>query len=837
MIYSPKEVEQKWQNIWQDNNDFSVDEKHAQRPYYVLEMFPYPSGKIHMGHVRNYVIGDVMARFAKLQGYDVLHPMGWDAFGLPAENAAIERGIHPKTWTISNIEAMKKQLVQLGLSFDWRRTFATCDDDYYRYEQAFFLDFYRHGLAYRRESFVNWDPVENTVLANEQVVDGRGWRSGAPVERKKLAQWFLKITDYADELLNGLDDLRDWPENVTLMQRNWIGKSFGAEINFTVQGRGEIVTVFSTRPETLFGASFVAIATHHPLAEALVRDNSQLADFIVKCDSLGTSESAIEAQEKLGYDTGLRLLHPLGGDDIPLYVANFVLMDYGTGAVFGCPAHDERDFEFASKYKLSIKRVISGDQVLPYTEYDGVMIDSGFLNGLSVLDARNAAIDKLEQTKNGIRKTTYRLRDWGVSRQRYWGCPIPIIYCDECGVVPVPKEQLPVVLPDDVTFDGGGNPLSQHPTWKHTKCPSCGSAAQRETDTFDTFFESSWYFFRYIIPRGDPFAQPEVLAKWLPVNHYIGGVEHAVMHLLYARFFTLALKTIGLSPISMPFKKLLTQGMVCHASYKRADGTWMYPEDVDIDKKICRQTGQSVTVGRSEKMSKSKKNLVDPQVILDKYGADTARLFVLSDTPPERDMDWSNEGLEGAWRYIQRLYRLALKAMEIKGVAETTKASPKHDVLILMHKTIRDVSEDLTICHTNRAIARLREFSNKLEDLKIDNVNDAVVLWYGMRALLIMLSPFVPHLAEELWQKMGNTQRLSISKWPVFNEKYLVADTVIMAIQINGKRRGEISVPITADNTQIEKMVLGNQFIIPYVADKIVKKVIIVPQRIVNIVI
>ena len=839
MRYHPKDTEAKWQVTWDQAGDFCVDTETAKRPYYVLEMFPYPSGKIHMGHVRNYVIGDVMARFARAKGYDVLHPMGWDAFGLPAENAAIERGVAPQDWTLQNIAAMQVQLKKLGLSYDWGRSFATCDPEYYRHEQAFFLDFYQRGLAYRRESWVNWDPVEHTVLANEQVVDGKGWRSGAPIEKKKLAQWFLKITDYSEALLSGLNDLTDWPEAVTLMQKNWIGKSSGAHINFDIQNKTgqqiDTVTVFSTRPETLFGAAFVAIAPHHPLAEALAHQDADLSAFIAECDAAGTSEAAIESQEKKGYDTGLLAVHPMGGGNVPLYVANFVLMDYGTGAVFGCPAHDARDYAFAESYGLPIRRVVDSDRPLPDTESEGVMIHSDGLDGLSVADAKEAAIKKLDALAKGSRKITYRLRDWGVSRQRYWGCPIPIMYCGDCGIVPVPKDQLPVTLPSDVVFSGGGNPLAAHPTWKHVSCPQCGGKAERETDTFDTFFESSWYFFRYINPQGDPFTQPEVLKQWLPVNHYIGGIEHAVMHLLYARFFTLALNTLGLSPVTVPFQKLLTQGMVCHASYKRADGVWLYPEDVIIQGGAaqCRTTGQAVTVGRAEKMSKSKKNLVDPEAIIEAYGADTARLFVLSDTPPERDMEWSEDGLEGAWRYGQRVYRLAHKAIE----AGRGGGAPERSVLVLMNKTLRDVAEDLSQCHTNRAIARIRELSNCLEALNPSNPADQAGLWEGTRVVLMLLSPFMPHLTEELWQAMGESARLSKTVWPAPDPAYLQQTEVTLAVQINGKRRGEITVATDADVASIEQMALSDPQILPYLSGQTVKKVIVVPGRIVSVVV
>ncbi len=743
--YNPRETETKWQRIWEEEETFRAQLSTSAPKYYVLEMFPYPSGSIHMGHVRNYTLGDVMARFKRAQGFNVLHPMGWDAFGLPAENAAIERNTHPATWTYANIEAMRKQLKTIGLSYDWSREFATCSPDYYKYEQAFFLKFLEHGLAYRKESYVNWDPVDNTVLANEQVIEGRGWRSGAPVERRKLSQWFLRISNYAEDLLSALDGLDHWPEKVRAMQERWIGKSTGAVLKLRVvshesQLAQETLEIYTTRPDTIFGMSFCAIAPNHPLAIQLMAHNRHLSSFIEECNSLGTSEEAIEKAEKKGFNTGLRVRHPFEEREVPLFVANFVLMDYGTGAIFGCPAHDQRDFEFAKKYGLPIievvrdKKPVSGIQhseasnstecmTEPYTG-DGFLINSGFLNGLTVQEAKTHAIAELEKQGAGTAKINYRLRDWGVSRQRYWGCPIPIIYCATCGTVPVPEKDLPVMLPEDVSFDKPGNPLAHHPGWKHVACPKCGKPAERETDTFDTFFESSWYFARFTDTAAGQAFNAQALAYWMPVDCYIGGIEHAVLHLLYSRFFTRALNACGLMPAQEPFKRLETQGMICHETYKSASGKWLGPDDIEKrpdGSAISRSSGEPITVGRVEKMSKSKRNTVDPTDIIASYGADAARLFMLSDSPPERDLEWTDAGIEGAWRYINRVWRLVLGGAQHSEKSDHLPESQMLNAECLklrqaLHRTIANVTQDIEKFHFNKAVARIRELTNVLEE-------------------------------------------------------------------------------------------------------------------------
>lgn len=850
--YNVRETESKWQGVWEERQSFATTEDASRPKYYVLEMFPYPSGRIHMGHVRNYTLGDVVARYKRAKGFNVLHPMGWDAFGLPAENAAIQNNAHPAKWTYENIAAMRTQLKSMGLSYDWSREVATCAPEYYRHEQKMFLDFLKAGLVYRKESWVNWDPVENTVLANEQVIDGRGWRSGALVEKRLLNQWFLKITAYAEDLLKGLKTLDRWPERVRLMQENWIGRSEGLRVNFDLQGRADKVEIYTTRPDTLHGAAFVAIAANHPLAAELAKDNPALADFIAECNRMGTSEAALETAEKKGFATGLKALNPLvEGQALPVYVANFVLMDYGTGAIFGCPAHDQRDLDFARKYDLPVKVVVAPKDIDPasivigseaYAE-DGILVNSPGLNGLSVAEAKAKVIDEMESRGIGQRSVNYRLRDWGVSRQRYWGCPIPVIHCEKCGVVPVPEKDLPVRLPDDVTFDKPGNPLAHHPTWKQTTCPCCGAPARRETDTFDTFFESSWYFARYTSPHAtDRGFTREAADYWLSVDQYIGGIEHAVLHLLYSRFFTRALKTCGYLNVEEPFAGLLTQGMICHETYKDQDGKWLFPTQVErtADGALVEiEKGRPVTQGRSEKMSKSKKNVVDPAGIIETYGADTARLFMLSDSPPERDLDWTEAGIDGAFRYVNRLWRMVIAPQVTLPAIGTAKPDNFADAALKVrrqtHKTIVAVGEDLDRFHFNKAVARLRELTNALADLK-DCDGAGWALREGLEALVRLIGPMLPHLGEELWSELGYQTLLVDSPWPEFDSSLLVEDNVTVAVQINGKLRGTIDLPKDVSQDVAQAAALALPSVISALEGKTPRKVIVVPNRIVNVV-
>jgi len=850
--YNHKKTEAKWQDEWTQRDCFRVTEDPDRPKYYVLEMFPYPSGRIHMGHVRNYTLGDVVARYKKARGFNVLHPMGWDAFGLPAENAAIENRVHPGKWTRENIADMRRQLKSMGLSYDWSREIATCEPEYYKHEQKMFLDFLEAGLVYRKESWVNWDPVENTVLANEQVVDGKGWRSGVPVEKRKLAQWNLKITAFAEELRADLESLERWPEKVRIMQENWIGRSEGAYVRFRLVGRDDRLEVYTTRPDTLFGMSFCALAANHPLAQELAEGDSGLRDFIAECNRLGTSEAAIETAEKLGYDTGVEVAHPfVEGETVPLYVANFVLMDYGTGAIFGCPAHDQRDLDFARKYGLGVVPVVAPADADPegvviedeaFIE-DGVLINSDFLNGLDVPGAKTRVIEELESLDAGKGAVNYRLRDWGVSRQRYWGCPIPVIHCGDCGVVPVPAAALPVTLPEDVTLDEPGNPLARHPSWKKVDCPVCGKAAERETDTFDTFFESSWYFARFCSPGADDIGFTRAAADyWLPVDQYIGGIEHAVLHLLYSRFFTRALRRCGYLDIDEPFAGLLTQGMVCHATYRDADGNWLLPDDVDrLDEGAWqrRDNGAPVTLGRSEKMSKSKKNVVDPEGIIDTYGADTARLFMLSDSPPNRDLDWTDAGIEGAWRYINRLWRLVDGPGGGVGQGDAPAELPEKSlaVLRLAHKTIAGVSDDLDKFHFNKAVARLRELTNALDEFDLDDKAGAWVYRESLEILVRLLAPMLPHLTEEIWAALGHETLLVDTPWPEADPEFIVDDVVTVAVQVNGKLRGTVDLPKDCAGDDAEEAALGLDTVIAAMGEKAPRKVIVVPNRIINVVV
>ncbi|MES2961230.1 MAG: leucine--tRNA ligase [Pseudomonadota bacterium] len=850
--YNHKTAEKKWQQSWEEKAIFKFDENSAKEKYYVLEMFPYPSGKIHMGHLRNYTIGDAIARFKKLQGFNVLHPMGFDAFGLPAENAALEHKVHPEKWTLENIKTMSADLKSIGLSLDWSRQVVTCLPDYYKHEQKIFIDFLKAGLAYQKESFVNWDPIDQTVLANEQVIDGRGWRSGALVEKKKLNQWFLKVSDFSEELLSELKNLKGWDERVLTMQERWIGKSEGQIIDFKVADSDSKIPVYTTRPDTLFGASFIGISPHHPIAQELAQKNPEIKTFIEICNRNAVDEQTIEKQEKTGIKTGLQVVHPLDPNwKLDVYIANFVLMEYGTGAIFACPAHDVRDFEFAKKYNLPIKQVVGPVAVhhadssipnilveplddnerlkelnLPYLE-DGIIINSDFLNGLTCAQAKEKVFEILSAKGEATKKINYRLRDWGVSRQRYWGCPIPVLYLEDGTIVSVPEEELPVELPKDVEFNGLGNPLAQHPTWKYTTYK--GQKAIRETDTFDTFFESSWYYLRYISQPQDKAFDKEAANKFMPVDQYIGGVEHAVLHLLYARFFTKALKKCGYLDISEPFANLLTQGMVCHQTFKdKATGKWIFPSDA------AARPADEVILGRSEKMSKSKKNVVDPSHIVESYGADTARLFMLSDTPASRDLDWSEGGIDGAWKYINRLWKLVASNIDDKGEGEVLAS---HPITKLTHKTISIVKEEFEKMGFNRSIAKIREFSNALEKFEPKSATDKKVMNFALNNLVILISPIMPHLAEELWEKLGNKTLVSAEKFPDFDPALILEDEVGVAVQVAGKLRAVIQMPKGTAKEEMEKLAFENENVKKFIEGKEVKKVISVPDKLVNIVV
>ncbi|PZP57515.1 MAG: leucine--tRNA ligase [Micavibrio aeruginosavorus] len=845
--YNIRETEEKWRRIWDEQNTFKVTEDKSKPKYYVLAMLPYPSGRIHIGHVRNYSLSDVVARYRKAKGYNVLNPMGWDAFGLPAENAAIERNLHPSDWTYSNIAQMKSQLLSMGLAIDWSREVATCHPGYYKHQQKMFLDLYKNDLAYRKESMVNWDPVDNTVLANEQVIDGKGWRTGAAVERRKLNQWFFRITKYADELLDAIPTLERWPEKVRLMQENWINRSQGARVTWDVAGTGDKIDVFTTRPDTLFGASFIAIAPDHPLAKKLAGEKQGFDEFIKECQAGGTSEAAIEQAEKIGFDTGHKVSHPFDASwQLPVYVANFVLMDYGTGAVFGCPAHDQRDFDFATKYKLPVKQVVAaenGDADLSKEAYTGpgIITNSQFLDGLSTNDAKAAAIAKIESLGKGEGVTQYRLRDWGAVRQRYWGAPIPFVHCDACGVVPLPESMLPVELPKDISYDKPGNPLERHPTWKYTTCPTCNGKATRETDTMDTFVDSSWYFLRYLDARNENEAFSKDAAHyWGAVDQYIGGVEHAVLHLLYSRFFTRALQDCGYPVLSRePFLGLYTQGMVNHATYKDKDGKWLYPTEVTQEggKWIKLDDGSPVVQGRVEKMSKSKRNTIDPQDILDSYGADAARLFILSDSPPDRDLEWTVSGLEGAWRYINRLHRLVSENLDLPKTETKDISGDAEKLLQKAHQTMDAVAKDIEAFHMNKAVARLRELSNMAESFKPQSDGDKAALRQTLEFLIRGFNPMIPHITEELWAGFGHTELLAGMEWPKAEPKYLVNDTVTVVVQLNGKRKTEIIVPFNADQKTTQELAFANDDVAKALVGKEIKKVIVVPGRIVNVVI
>ncbi|MEY4269036.1 MAG: hypothetical protein RLZZ58_252 [Pseudomonadota bacterium] len=849
----------RWQAAWAAADSFRAHDDGDKPKYYVLEMFPYPSGRIHVGHVRNYTMGDVLARFKRMTGHDVLHPMGWDAFGMPAENAAMEKGVHPGGWTRDNIAAMRGQLKRLGLAIDWSRELATCEPDYYGQEQALFLDLHAAGLVMRKESYVNWDPVDMTVLANEQVIDGRGWRSGALVEKKKLSQWFLKITDFADELLDGLGALDQWPDKVRLMQENWIGKSQGMEFSFRFVGGEPAFDVFTTRPDTLFGASFAAISPDHPLAAKIAENAPDLADFIAHCRRQGTSAAEVETADKLGFDTGLAVENPINPNQhLPVWVVNYVLMDYGTGAIFGCPAHDQRDLDFARKYELPVIRVVAdGDDSDAHFTSDtaftgaGPIVNSHFLNGMSIDAAKAAIIARAEHDDWGRDTTVWRLRDWGVSRQRYWGTPIPFIHCPACGVVPVPKDQLPVVLPEDVTFDVPGNPLERHMSWKHVACPACGGAAVRETDTLDTFVDSSWYFLRFASAPADRPFDAETVKKWLPVGQYIGGIEHAILHLLYARFWTRALAKIGLIDVKEPFAALFTQGMVTHETYRRTgtnepvamDGEgdferdnapsvkWLSPDEVEKrDGGVFeRATGAPVEVGRVVKMSKSKKNVVDPDAMIEQYGADAVRWFMLSDSPPERDLPWSEAGIEGAWRFVQRLWRLFGQAEQTGEGGDDVALARK------LHQAIAGIAGDVEALHFNKAVARVHALANDVE-----KAAPSASRAQACAALVRLVAPMMPHLAEEAWAglppELRETLLVADAAWPVADPALLVDDSVTIAIQVMGKLRDTITLAKGLDRDAIEAAALAAPRIAALIAGTTLKKVIVVPDRLVNIV-
>ncbi|HEY1940704.1 MAG TPA: leucine--tRNA ligase [Roseiarcus sp.] len=876
--YNVRESEQKWQKAWADEAIFATRNDDPRPKYYVLEMFPYPSGRIHMGHVRNYAMGDVVARYKRARGFNVLHPMGWDAFGMPAENAAMQNKTHPAKWTYANIDTMRSQLKSMGLSLDWAREIATCDASYYKHQQKLFLDFLAAGLVARKKSKVNWDPVDNTVLANEQVVDGRGWRSGALVEQRELTQWFFKISDYSEELLAGLDGLDRWPDKVRLMQRNWIGRSEGMLVRFAIDpaSRGALadepgsreLEIYTTRPDTLFGAKFMAVAPDHPLASAAARHDSKLAAFIEECRRMGTSVALIETAEKKGYDTGLRAVHPFDPTwRLPIYVANFILMDYGTGAIFGCPAHDQRDLDFVNVYGLGATPVVCPPGVDPATftidtvAYDGegVMINSRFLDGLTIDAAKQEVARRLEaqtlgNAPQGRRQVNFKLRDWGISRQRYWGCPIPIIHCEACGVVPVPEKDLPVRLPDDVTFDAPGNPLDRHPTWKHVTCPHCGGPARRETDTMDTFVDSSWYFARFTDPWNAAAPTTRDIANhWLPVDQYIGGVEHAILHLLYSRFFTRAMRKCGHLDLDEPFAGLFTQGMVVHETYRDAEGRWVAPSEVRIETDVegrrafALQGEAPIEIGPIEKMSKSKRNTVDPDEIISSYGADTARWFMLSDSPPERDVIWTEAGIQGAYKQTQRLWRLVCEIERVVGAERPARPAAFSEAATKIrqaaHGALVKIEDEIERLRFNVCIATVYELANTLSTavgaIEGTDVPDDLRFAFAEAGDILVhcFAPMMPHLAEECWEALGHTMLVSRSPWPAAERELLVATHMTLPVQVNGRKRADLTIERDADAKTVEAAALALDAVRRAMDNKPAKKVIVVPQRIVNVVV
>ena len=838
--YNHKQIEQKWQDLWTKNDVYNISEpKPSKKKYYILEMFPYPSGKIHMGHVRNYTLGDVLSRYFKSNDYNVLHPMGWDSFGMPAENAAFENKTNPQEWTKKNIKTMKDQLKKIGLAIDWKNEISTCSPEYYKHQQKFFIEFFKKGIAYKKESFVNWDPVDKTVLANEQVVEGKGWRSGAKIKKKKLSQWFLRISDFSDDLLSSLSNLDNWPEKVKFMQKNWIGKSIGAEIFFNVENRDNLnIKVFTTRPETIFGASFIALSFDHPFCKKFL-DSAELKQFKEK-NKEKISNIDKKDTEKIGFKTDFIAINPFNGEKLPVFLANFVLMEYGTGSIFGCPAHDERDYDFAKKYNLKIKAIFLNPKEKEFYEVaendDPLLVNSEFLNNKKMTVARQEIISILEEKKIGIKKKVYRLRDWGVSRQRYWGCPIPIIYREDGEILPVSEKELPVILPNDVNFEETGNPLDRHPSWKYTTCSETGMNAIRETDTLDTFFDSSWYFLRFCDPLNlkSGFSSKSI-KDWMPVDQYIGGIEHAILHLLYSRFFMRALNKSNYNVPNEPFKSLLTQGMVCHETYKDKNNNWIEPSEVIKKKnKFFMLNGEEVTKGRSEKMSKSKKNIIDPDSIISAYGADTARLFMMSDSPPERDLEWSDEGIRSVWKYLNKIF-LHLKNVKFKFNEKDSfeaKSEFSSKMVKNAHKLIKNFTEDIQNFKFNSAIAKLREFSNLLFANEKVEKNLENYLWSIFLRLIYI---FTPHFSEELCENAENKSMCNLL-WPKYNKEYVEDDIVKFVVQINGKKKIVLDIDENLDENQIINLLKVNKNISEIFSYKI-KKTIFIKNKIINFVI
>jgi len=845
--FNPSVVDKKWQEYWDKNKVFQASKSKDKPKYYCLEMFPYPSGKIHMGHVRNYTLGDVIANYKRLKGFNVLHPMGWDSFGMPAENAAMQKKLHPKDWTLNNIETMKSQLKLLGFSIDWDREISTCNDDYYKHQQKFFLDLLKKGLVYKKESLVNWDPVDNTVLANEQVIDGKGWRSGAQVIQKKLSQWFFKITAFADDLDASLNTLNEWPEKVKIMQKNWIGKSVGCELNFEIKNDNKKITVFTTRPDTIFGASFIALAVDHPLSKKYENDEKYL-DFKEACYKTGNTDEAIAKTEKLGFKTDFEVLHPfIKGKTLPVFFSNFVLMEYGTGAIFGCPAHDQRDLDFANKYKLEVTPVIlpkdqkASDFKIENEAYtgDGKIINSDFLNNFSVEEGKAKVIKEIEKNKFGTAKTTFRLRDWGISRQRYWGCPIPVMYDEKGEALPVPENELPVKLPEDINFDKPGNPLDRHPNWKKVKCSKTGKELIRETDTLDTFVDSSWYFLRFCSSDNSKEGFSIDDAKyWMPVDQYIGGVEHAILHLLYSRFFTRAITKDTSLEIKEPFKGLFTQGMVCHKTFKNEKGEWVFPEDVieENGKFFDKNSKETIKVGPSESMSKSKKNVVDPQTVINLYGADAVRWFVLSDSPPERDIQWSDEGISGSYKFIQKIWTISEM---IQNIEEKNKLNDEeiNQCEKLINKLVKEITYNIENFHFNVAVAKFYEFLNFLSKKLHENKSEKILFKKMFKEFLVLIYPFTPHIASECWDKNYGNKEIHISAWPAYDEKLIKEDKINIVIQINGKKRALLDAEPDQSEEKIFNECLEVENVRNFISGKNIIKKIYVKNKLVNIVI